>query len=65
MRYADDFVMGFQYDTDAQQMLVALRTRLVTFGLTLHDDKTRLLEFGRLSTERREARGDPPCANNL
>ena len=58
VRYADDCVMGFEYDTDAQQMLVALRTRLVTFGLTLHDDKTRLLEFGRLSTERREARGD-------
>ena len=58
VRYADDFVMGFQYEADARKMVVALRERLAGFGLTLHEDKTRLIEFGRLSTERRQARGD-------
>lgn len=58
VRYADDFVMGFQYETDAQKMRVALRERLAAFGLVLHEEKTRLLEFGRLSTEQRQARGD-------
>ena len=58
VRYADDFVMGFQYEADARKMIVALRERLAAFGLTLHEDKTRLIEFGRLSTELRQARGD-------
>lgn len=58
VRYADDFVMGFQYEADARKMSADLRERLAAFGLTLHEDKTRLIEFGRLSTERREARGD-------
>ena len=58
MRYADDFVMGFQYEADARKMTVALRERLAAFGLMLHEDKTRLIEFGRLSTELRQARGD-------
>ncbi len=58
VRYADDFVMGFQYESDARKMMVALRERLAAFGLMLHEEKTRLLEFGRLSTEQREARGD-------
>ena len=58
VRYADDFVMGFQYEADARKMMVALRERLAAFGLTLHEDKTRLIEFGRLSTELRQARGD-------
>jgi len=58
VRYADDFVMGFQYEADARKMRVDLRERLAAFGLMLHEEKTRLLEFGRLSTERREARGD-------
>ena len=53
VRYADDFVMGFQYEADARKMLADLRERLAAFGLTLHEDKTRLIEFGRLSTERR------------
>lgn len=57
VRYADDFVMGFQYEADARKMVVALRERLAMFGLTLHEDKTRLIEFGRRSTELREARG--------
>jgi group II intron reverse transcriptase/maturase len=58
VRYADDFVMGFQYEADARKMNVALRERLAAFGLMLHEEKTRLLEFGRLSTELRETRGD-------
>ena len=58
VRYADDFVMGFQYEADARKMVIDLRERLATFGLMLHADKTRLIEFGRLSTELREARGD-------
>jgi hypothetical protein len=58
VRYADDFVMGFQYEADARKMRAALHERLAAFGLVLHEDKTRLLEFGRLSTEQRAARGD-------
>src|SRR5215831_5932497 len=58
VRYADDFVMGFQYEADARKMMGNLCERLAVFGLMLHDEKTRLLEFGRLSTERRERRGD-------
>lgn len=58
VRYADDFVMGFQYEADARKMLADLHERLAAFSLVLHEDKTRLIEFGRLSTERREARGD-------
>ena len=54
VRYADDFVMGFQYEADARKMLADLHERLAAFGVGLHDDKTRLIEFGRLSTERRD-----------
>ena len=57
VRYADDFVMGFQYEQDARQMHSALRERLATFGLELHPDKTRVLEFGRFARERRERGG--------
>ena len=48
VRYADDFVMGFQYEADARKMVIDLRERLATFGLMLHEEKTRLIEFGRL-----------------
>src|SRR3546814_3220223 len=48
VRYADDFVMGFEKEADARQMLADLKERLVRFGLLLHEDKTRLIEFGRL-----------------
>ena len=46
VRYADDFVMGFQYADDARAMMEALRGRVGEFHLTLHDEKTRLIEFG-------------------
>ena len=47
MRYADDFVMGFQKGQDARAMRKALAERLAKFGLELHPDKTRVLRFGR------------------
>ncbi|WP_224581065.1 hypothetical protein [Bradyrhizobium barranii] len=58
MRYADDFVMGFENKADAQEMLFALKTRLTGFGLTLHEDKTRLIEFGRFAALSRQRRGE-------
>jgi RNA-directed DNA polymerase len=58
VRYADDFVMGFESATDAQAMLVALKQRLADFGLSLHDDKTRLIEFGRRPALARRQRGE-------
>ena len=57
VRYADDFVMGFESKADAERMLVDLRNRLQQFGLTLHEDKTRLIEFGRLPAVKRAKLG--------
>ncbi len=56
-RYADDFVMGFQYADDARRMLAALKERMGKFQLTLHEKKTRLIEFGRLPAPNHERRG--------
>jgi RNA-directed DNA polymerase len=58
VRYADDFVMGFQHRDDAERCLQALRTRFAKFGLELHPEKTRLIEFGRFAAERRARRGE-------
>jgi RNA-directed DNA polymerase len=58
VRYCDDFVMGFQYETDARNLLAALHERLRRFGLKLHEEKTRLIEFGRLPALRRARRGE-------
>jgi len=58
VRYADDFVMGFQYKADAERMHEDLRERLSKCGLRLHEDKTRLIEFGRFARERHARRGD-------
>lgn len=58
VRYADDWVMGFQYQSDAVSMRCALVDRLRRFGLKLHSEKTRLIEFGRFAIENREQRGD-------
>jgi len=60
VRYADDFVIGFREESDARSCLAALRERFSKFGLELHPEKTRLIEFGRYATERRAARGDGP-----
>jgi RNA-directed DNA polymerase len=57
VRYADDAVAGFEYESDAKQFLVDLRVRLEKFALSLHPDKTRLIEFGRFAAERRARRG--------
>jgi RNA-directed DNA polymerase len=58
VRYADDAVLGFQYREDADLFLAQLRERLLKFGLKLHPDKTRLIEFGRYAAERRKKRGE-------
>lgn len=57
VRYADDFVMGFEDGRDAISMRKALRERLHQFGLQLHAEKTRILRFGRFARERTEAIG--------
>jgi RNA-directed DNA polymerase len=58
VRYADDAVLGFQYKDEAERFLRELRERLAKFGLELHSEKTRLIEFGRYATERRKKRGE-------
>src|SRR6202047_834133 len=58
VRYADDLVVGFQHRTDAERFLKEFRERLATFGLKLHPDKTRLIEFGRFAARDRKARGE-------
>jgi RNA-directed DNA polymerase len=58
IRYADDTIMGFQYQTDADRFLENLRQRLSMFGLELHPDKTRRIEFGRFAEENRKRRGE-------
>jgi RNA-directed DNA polymerase len=57
VRYADDTVAGFEYESDAKRFLADLRERLEKFALSLHPDKTRLIEFGRFAAERRARRG--------
>jgi RNA-directed DNA polymerase len=57
VRYADDFVMGFQSRQEAGKFLYDLKTRLQKFGLTLHPEKTRLIEFGRYAAENRKRKG--------
>jgi len=66
-RYADDFVVGFQHHTDAVRFQEELRGRLRGFGLELHPEKTRLIEFGRFAVQRREERnlGKPATFNFL
>jgi RNA-directed DNA polymerase len=59
VRYADDFVMGFQREGDARAMREALADRLAKFGLELHPDKTRVLQFGRFARQDRERDGSP------
>jgi group II intron reverse transcriptase/maturase len=57
VRYADDFIIGFQHESDAQRFLDEMRKRLGEFALSLHPEKTRLIEFGRFAAERRKRRG--------
>jgi RNA-directed DNA polymerase len=57
VRYADDFIVGFQHESDARCFLDEMRERLREFALSLHPEKTRLIEFGRFAAERRKRRG--------
>ncbi|MFG0251430.1 MAG: group II intron reverse transcriptase/maturase [Phycisphaerales bacterium JB038] len=60
VRYADDFVVGFQHRSDALRFLEELRARMQRFHLELHPEKTRLIEFGRFARKIRKRRGQPP-----
>jgi RNA-directed DNA polymerase len=60
VRYADDFVIGFREESDARRCLADLKERFSKFGLELHPEKTRLIEFGRYAEERRAKRGAGP-----
>ena len=57
VRFADDYVAGFEHRDDAERFLADLRERLAGFNLELADEKTRLIEFGRFAAERRKVRG--------
>ncbi|MCY4555253.1 MAG: group II intron reverse transcriptase/maturase [Chloroflexi bacterium] len=57
VRYADDFVVGFQYERDAERFLNAVKERFESFELEIHPDKTRLIEFGRFALRDRRQRG--------
>jgi group II intron reverse transcriptase/maturase len=57
VRYADDFIVGFQHKAEAERFLADLRQRFAAFGLQLHPDKTRLIEFGRFAADNRKKRG--------
>src|SRR5258705_3812721 len=57
VRYADDLVVGFQHEHDARRFWDAMRERLRAFSLSLHPDKTRLIEFGRFAAQNHEKRG--------
>jgi group II intron reverse transcriptase/maturase len=57
VRYADDFIIGFEHENDARRLLDAMRARLREFSLSLHPEKTRLIEFGRFAAKNRKRRG--------
>lgn len=68
VRYADDFVLGFQHHLDAQRFKQELRERLARFKLELHPEKTRLLRFGQFAAKNCRERGEsgaPPTFNFL
>jgi RNA-directed DNA polymerase len=57
VRYADDFIVGFEHENDARCFLDEMRNRLGEFALSLHPEKTRLIEFGRFAANNRKRRG--------
>jgi len=67
VRYADDYLLMFQRRQDAEAMTAALTERLAKFGLHLHEDKTRLIEFGRFAEAngRRKGRARPEAFDFL
>jgi group II intron reverse transcriptase/maturase len=58
VRYADDFVMGFQYQREAERFLNEMKERFAEHGLEIHSEKTRLIEFGRFAESNRTERGE-------
>jgi len=58
VRFADDFVLGFQYSSDPRMFRIELIQRMAKFGLELHQEKTRLIEFGCFAAANREKRGE-------
>lgn len=58
VRYADDLVVGFEHRTEAERFLKQFRERLAKFGLELHAEKTRLIEFGKFAQRSRQGRGE-------
>jgi retron-type reverse transcriptase len=58
VRFADDSVMGFQYEWEAKAFMASLSERLKEHNLTLHPEKTRLIEFGRFASSNRRKRGE-------
>jgi len=58
VRYADDSIIGFQHRQDAERFLHDLKERLARFALSLHPDKTRLIEFGRFAAGNRRRRSE-------
>jgi RNA-directed DNA polymerase len=67
VRYADDFILGFEHRSEAEQFQEDLRQRMAKFGLEVHPDKTRLIEFGRFAAQDRDrgGRGKPETFNFL
>lgn len=57
VRYADDVIVGLEHEAEARRFLQALRERLGQFALSLHPEKTRLIEFGRHAADSRRQRG--------
>ena len=57
VRFADDYVVGFQHRDDAERFHAELRDRLAKFSLELHAEKTRLIQFGRFAAQQRQQRG--------
>src|SRR5258707_11818415 len=57
VRYADDFIIGFEHETDAKRFLDLMRERMGKFALALHPEKTRLIEFGRHAAASHRQRG--------
>ncbi|MCR5323882.1 MAG: group II intron reverse transcriptase/maturase [Lachnospiraceae bacterium] len=57
VNYADDFVAGFQYKSDAEKYYIALKERMAKFNLELEESKSRLIEFGRYAEQNRKAKG--------
>ena len=58
VRYADDLVVGFEHQADAERFLEEFQERLAKFGLTVHPEKTRLIEFGKYARGQRKKRGE-------